>query len=361
MTYSETEIFGGARCAWVAGHIGRHAERCWIFSVCSDERIPDELEQRLHHIRANELPSRLVILGDFPLVPPERSPASYEAIRLLAEAADFQGAISVCWLEGEAINLSRTSAPDFNWYDFSFDVQRRAPHAWSDVLPTLEDECITCHKIVRLIGKLPGFRLSEKGRVEGLNLTDGESYRRSLMAGLTHDKQYSLWSLILRLTELRELRAGFSGLREVPDLSVLQHLEVLDLRGNPQIRLEELGKATSLKKLNLAACELEHIPSGVECLTSLHTLMLHKNSISEVSSIVFPQKLQRLSLYRNRITLGNLDLSLCEEIFEVNLGANPLESLTLHLAIAVQDVSLGMRHISEAAIKVQWIGLESSR
>ena len=358
MTFSKTEIFGGARCAWIARHLDEYAERCWIFSVCSDERIPNALEQRLRHVCAKDRPSRLVILGDFPSIPPERSPASYEAIRLLAEAADFQGAISVCWFEGEAIDLSRASAPDLVWYEFSFDVQRHALHAWPDVLPAQEIERIACCEIVRLIGRLPGFRLSEEGRVEGLNLTDGEPYRRSLMVGLAQDKQHSLWSHILRLTELRELRAGFSGLRNIPDLSVLQNLEVLDLRGNPQIRLEQLANASSLKKLNLAACELEHVPYGVQCLTSLHTLMLHKNRIPEVSSIVFPRKLQRLSLYRNQITSGKVDLSLCEGIFEVNLGANPLESITLYLSKSTQEVSLGMRHVSDAAKKVQWIRLK---
>jgi Leucine-rich repeat (LRR) protein len=317
--------------------------------------MPDALEQRLRSVGAEELPSRLVILGDFLSIPPERSSASYEAIRLLAEAADFHGAISVCWLDGEAINLSRTCSPDLVWYKFLFDVQRRSPHAWQDVLPTLEAERIACHEIGRLIGRFPGFWLSEEGRVEGLNLTDGEPYRRSLVAALTDDEKHSLWRLILRLTGLRELRAGFSELRELPDLSALQHLDILDLRGNPQIRLEELAKVSSLKKLNLAACELDRVPSGVECLTRLHTLMLHKNSIREVSSIVFPRQLQRLSLYRNQITSGRLDISHCENISEVNLGANPLVSLTLHCAETACGVSLGVRHVMEAAKKVRWI------
>ena len=111
----------------------------------------------------------------------------------------------------------------------------------------------------------------------------------------------------------------------------------------------------AILKMACPAAYLEHVPSGVERLTSLGTLMLHKNSIREVSTIVFPRQLQRLSLYRNRIASGCLELSHLERISEVNLGANPLESLTLRLAENVHDVSLGVRHVREAAEKVRCI------
>lgn len=353
----EPEVFGGARCALVASFLGKQTARCWIFSVCSDERIPAELEQRLQHAPIESLPSRLIILGDFPTIPPERSPASFEAIRLLAEAAEFYGVLQVCWLDGETINCTDTSLPTLTltWHDFPCQDQRRDMHVWPIVRPALSLERDTCEEMIQLIGRQPGIRISDDGLVEALNLTDGEAYRRSLVAGLSPEVEHRLWSLVKRLSNLRELRAGFSGLRAIPDLSGLECLENLDLRGNPRINLDQLSKTPSLRKFNAAACELDHVPSGIENLIFLKTLLLHKNRIQNVSSVVFPSRLERLSLYRNKIRSGYLDLSKCEGITELNLGANPLESMTLSIPESVVSMSLRLRHVSDQ-VRLVWRG-----
>ena len=355
MTNSEPEVFGGARCAWVASHLSKHLKSCWIFSIFSDERIPNELEHRLLHAHVSEQPSHLIIVGDFPFIPPERSPASFEAIRLLAKAAGFLGAVRVCWLDSETIDISSTSPPNFTWHEFPFNMQYRAMSEWPSVLSILESERAICDEMMLLLDGRPGIRLSDDGHVEALNLTDGEPYSRSLVRQLSCSEQNQLWSLILRLSSLRELNARFSNLHEIPDLSRLRYLENLDLRGNPRIELDKLSRSKSLKKLNISACELAHVPLGIEHLINLHTLLLHKNSISDVSTIAFPPLLERLSLYRNQISLGKLDLSQCERITEVNLGANPIEDIIVNIPDAVVNFILRLRHV-ENRVRIAWRG-----
>ncbi len=355
MVNGEPEVFGGARCAWVASLLGKQTSHVWIFSVCSDERIPVELEQRLCHIHVTELPSHLIILGDFPSIPPEHSPASLETIRLIAEASHFQGVLQVCWIDGEIVNFSLTSPPPLTWYEFPCDKQRRIVHAWPIVQPTFALERDVCADIIQLLGRQPGIRLSDDGTVESLNLTDGEVYRRSLAVGLSQNKENQLWSLVKRLSNLRELRVGFSGLHGIPDLSGLSYLEILDLRGNPKFKLDQISKIRSLKKLNVAACELDAIPLGIENLPLLKTLLLHKNRIKDISTVKFPPLLERLSLYRNQIRTGNLDLSKCSEINEINLGANPLEFMVLSISDEVMSLSLRLRYVRDR-VSLMWRG-----
>lgn len=355
----EPEVFGGARCERIASLLGLQFTLIWIFSVCSDERIPAELERRLIRVHAAELPARLIILGDFPSIPPEHSPASFEAIRLIAEAANYQGTIQVCWINGETINLSGTSLPPLTWHEFLCDKQRRVAHIWSNVQPAVVLERDVCAKITQILGRQPGIRLSDDGLVEALDLTDGEAYCRSLAAGLSQKMENQLWSLIKLLSNLRELRAGFAGLRAVPDLSDLEYLEKLDLRGNPRVRLEYLSKIRSLKKLNAAACELDEIPSGIEMLPLLQTLLLHKNRIQKLSTVKLPPLIERLSLYRNQIRMDNLEISTCLKIKEINIGANPLQSLTIIIPDEVVSLLLRLRHVRERVRIVQGNNLDT--
>lgn len=347
MILIETEIFGGAKCARVASLLGKKSARTWVFSVCSDERIPAEFEKRLSDVQAVERPSRLIILGDFPTIPPERSPASFEAIRLVAKVAGFKGTIQVCWLDAEEINFKDICLPPLVWHKFICSQQQREEHVWPIEHPNNPSENDACKKIIKLLGKRPGIRISDDGTVEALNFTDGEAYRRSLALGLSVKAEVMLWSQIKRLTCLRELRVGFSELRAIPDLSCLKFLEILDLRGNPGIRLEEVHKIASLKKLNLAACELYNVPYKIEDLFNLKTLLLHKNRIEKISTVKFPLGLKRLSLYRNQIETCYLDLSKNEMLREINLGANPFEFMIVDISDELNSLSLRLRHVRD--------------
>lgn len=355
MISNNTEVFGGARCAWIASFIEENNNRIWIFSICSDERIPAKLEQRLRHAHAADLPSHLIIIGDFPSISPECSPASFEAMRLIAEASNFQGTIKVSWIDGESINFEENSPLPIIWHEFPFDKLYRKAYAWSTVQPTRALEHNACTEIIHLLGKQPGIRLSNNGSVVALDLSDGEPYRRSLAAGLSQESESQLWSLVKRLPSLQEFRAGFSGFKNIPDLSELRNLENLDLRGNPGIKLSHLSSIKSLKKLNVAACALEAIPSGINNLPSLQTLLLHKNIIHNVSEVDFPPLLERISLYRNQIKNGSLNLSKCKRINEINLGANPLNSMTTIIADEVLSLSLRLRYVKDR-VQIFWRG-----
>lgn len=355
MINKNTEVFGGARCAWVANFIENNDNRTWIFSICSDERIPPKLEKRLHQAHAADRPSHLIIIGDFPSISPECSPASFEAMRLIAELSNFQGTIKVCWIDGETINLEETSPPPMTWHEFYCSELYRKAYAWPKVQPTIALEHAVCTEIIHLLGNQPGMRLSNNGSVVALDLSNGEPYRRSLAAGLSQDTESQLWSLVKRLPSLQEFRAVFSNFKYIPDLSELKKLETLDLRGNPGIKLSHLSSVTSLKKLNAAACALEAIPSEIEDLPSLKTLLLHKNTIHNISGVNFPPLLERISLYRNQIKYGNLNLSKCKMINEINLGANPIKSMTATISDDVSSLSLRLRYVKNQ-VKIFWRG-----
>lgn len=350
-----TEFFGGARCALVAAILDECTLKTWIFSICSDERIPLELENRLCNLREDELPSRLVIIGDFPTTPPQRSPASYEAIRLVSKAAGEMGKIEVCWLNGEEINLSNNYLPPLNWYEFHAVYQQGEGYVRQIELPQNSSERDACLKIISILGELPRMSLSVDGSVDSLNLTEGENYPRSLMAKLAGYEKEMLWSQIKRLTYLRELRVGFSGLRDFPDISHLKSLEFLDLRGNPGLKLENVLNISSLKKLNLAACDLDSIPSQIDKLLNLKSLLLYKNRICNISNTKFPAALERISLYRNQIKAGDLDLSKNQVLTELNFGANPLESLTLSISGEVNSLKLRLRFV-KGKVAIKWRG-----
>ena len=355
MISNKIEVFGGARCAWIASFIEEKNNCIWIFSIYSDERIPEKLEQRLRRADAADLPSHLIIIGDFPSISPEYSPASLEAMRLIAEASNFEGTIKVCWIDGETINLEDTSPPPIIWHEFPYNGLRRKAYAWPTVQSTLALEHAACIEIIHLLGGQPGIRLSSNGSVVALDLSNGEPYRRSLAVGLSQESENQLWSLVKRLPSLRELRVGFSGFQNIPDLSDLKHLEILDLRGNPGINLSYLSSVKSLKKLNAAACALATIPSELVNLPFLQILLLHKNTIKNVSGVEFPPSLERISLYRNQIKQGSLNLSNCRKINEINLGANPLNFMTVIIADDVSSLSLRLRHVKDR-VKIFWKG-----
>jgi Leucine-rich repeat (LRR) protein len=276
-------------------------------------------------------------------------------MRLIAEASNFQGTIKVCWIDGETINLEENSPPPITWHEFSCDKLHREAYAWPKVQPILALEHAACTEIIHLLGNQPGIRLSNNGSVVALDLSNGEPYRRSLAAGLSQESESQLWSLVKCLPSLREFRAGFSGFQHIPDLSELKNLETLDLRGNPGIKLSYLSSVKSLKKLNAAACALEAIPSEIEDLSSLQILLLHKNKIQTVSEVEFPSSLERISLYRNQIKWGILNLSNCREINEINLGANPLNFMTAIIADDVSSLSLRLRYVKDR-VKIFWKG-----
>jgi Leucine-rich repeat (LRR) protein len=88
---------------------------------------------------------------------------------------------------------------------------------------------------------------------------------------------------------------------------------------------------------------------------NLKSLLLYKNRICNISNTKFPAALERISLYRNQIKAGDLDLSKNQVLTELNFGANPLESLTLSISGEVNSLKLRLRFV-KGKVALKWRG-----
>ena len=347
MNEKGVQIFGGERCRRVATVLISKGFRPWVFSICSDSRLQQGLESRLFSLHRDDAPGHIVILGDFRTLPPEKCPASFEAIRLIAEACGYCGEIDVCWVNGESIDPENNFAIDLAWHRYNFDNFRELTVNPFDINVFFPEEREVIEEIISLVGACPVLKTTEGGRIRLLDFSDGKEYRRSLICALDYCKLRILGSLLLKLKFLDSLRFGFSGLKDLSFLSDLTNIKFLDVRGNPKIDISAISEMQYLEKLNAAACEIELVPSFIESMSSLKTLLLHKNFISDVSNIIFPPLLERLSLYRNTVKSESLDLSLCKNIEEVNIGANPYRRMEIFLKNGAMKMALIIRNSSD--------------
>ncbi|WP_414430917.1 leucine-rich repeat domain-containing protein [Alcanivorax sp. IL3] len=341
------EVFGGERCGRVATVLISKGFRPWVFSICSDSRLQQGLESRLLSLHRDDAPRQIVILGDFRTLPPEKCPASFEAIRLIAKACGYFGWVEVCWVNGESIDPENNFAMDLDWHRYNFDNFMEPAVNPIDFNVLFPEERSVIEEIVSLVGAYPALKVTEGGRVRLLDFSDGKEYRRSLIYALDRCKLKILGSLLLKFKFLDSLRFGFSGLKDLSFLSGLRGLKFLDVRGNPKIDMSSILEMQCLEKLNAAACEIELVPDFIEKMSSLKTLLLHKNFIGDVSNISFPPGLERLSLYRNSVKSESLDLSRCMNIEEVNIGANPYRRMAISLKSGAIKMDLIIRNSSK--------------
>lgn len=78
-------VFGGSTCLRIASLLPAIHGILWIVSICSDDRIQPELETQLPGIPPKELPTHLVIVGDFGSIQPEENRAVQELFRQLSK------------------------------------------------------------------------------------------------------------------------------------------------------------------------------------------------------------------------------------------------------------------------------------
>lgn len=348
------KVFGGNTCKTIAKQLDKTLQDCLIFSICSDERLPTDLDHYLQNIENKDIPSSLIIVGDFPSLhpTPSESPASYEAIRMIQESAELKGAIQACWLDGELVRSS-TSLPAMRWKNFNFEEIQGKEY----MDPSLTNTSISINdnnkKAYEHLCSLLKFNIyigTEEEEIISIDLTDNQAYQRGLGIGLSVEQQQSVWSTLLELKSLKKIRASFNDLSFIPSLTKLRQLEELDVRGNPNIDLTELSTALSLKKLNISACNLDNIPSSVEALENLTTLLAYKNAITDISKIKFPPYLNRLSLYRNQIQNTELNLDYCHSLREINLGANPISHLNIKISPKLNKLKLRARYIGSSIL-----------
>jgi len=342
-------VFGGYTCKKIANQLEVNLDSFIIFSICSDERIPEQLETYLNNIDKKHIPKHLIILGDFLRLPPTRdeSPASYEAIRMIQIAAKSKGVLNVSWVSGNLERINE-SCENLQWFIFDFSqatyVESRTPSLINNSKSLNYKNKQAYQKLCRLLN----FRIYisvEKKRITTISLTDNEAYQRGIARGLTADNEVLLWEILLEFTSLKKIIGSFNNLRHLPSLRKLNQLEELDLRGNLNIDLTEISTARSLKKLNISACGLREIPKSVQELKQLTSLLVYKNFISDLSLFQFPKGLKRLSLYRNQINNTELNLDYCTSLEEINLGANPISKMTFIISSTISSLKLRARYV----------------
>lgn len=340
-------IFGGNTCQKVAKQLEKHLHNLLVFSICSDERLPDGLEE---HLSYKKSPEHLLIVGDFIELPPSKdeSPASYEAIKLILSSSNVKQ-INVGWVNGAHIpsNLHE----NIKWQTHYISHKILDEKKDTTLINNLNFVCSSDKIIYHHICKLLNYRVYvdiKNNQVVKIDLTDNQPYPRGLTNNLSNYQMSELWRLVSQLRYLRNINASFNDLSFLPDFSSLTQLEKLDLRGNPLLDFHELDSAKSLLSLNISACSLKKLPSSINSLQNLKSLLAYKNHITDLSNIKFPKSIERISLYRNQISSKVLELGHCNNLQEINLGANPIQTMNLKISSILSTLQLRARYTKTA-------------
>ncbi|WP_146074401.1 leucine-rich repeat domain-containing protein [Pokkaliibacter plantistimulans] len=344
------KIFGGSTCQKVALQFEEHLQSLLVFSICSDERLPEGLEE---HLRNEKGLQNLLIIGDFMALPPsnDESPASYEAIRLILTHSNVKK-VNVGWVNGADIgpNLHQK----MTWYVFHLPVntpiENKNTSLTNDVKFIYRSDKQAYHHLCEILN-FPVYVGVKKNKIVAIDLTDNQLYPRGLTNNLSKKQMLELWSVLYQLQCLKEINLSFNALTFLPDFSHFTQLEKLDLRGNPHLNFNGLDKIKALASLNISACSLVELPISLNSLNNLKILLAYKNHIADISSFKFPQSIERISLYRNKINNKILDLSHCDKLQEINLGANPILDMTLLISPFLRTLQLRARY-TKSAIKL---------
>lgn len=321
-----------------------------VFSIYSDERLPDNLEK---YLKNDSVSQYFIIIGDFTSCRPsqDESPASYEAIKLALTHSNLKK-IDVCWINSMKI-MPDDVQKNLEWTRFSLtqlESEKNKKPSFSNNIKYISGfDKLTYQKICNIL-KFPVYFEAEKNRISSIDLTDNKVYPRGLTNHLTQEQMLNLWDIIYNLKHLRNINLSFNAMPFLPDLTNFSHLEKLDLRGNSNLDLSKLHEARTLSYLNISACELTKLPASINSLEYLTSLLAYKNSISDISNTILPNSIERISLYRNRICNNTLQLNYCDRLKEINLGANPITNMTLHVSPKLQNLKIRARYVKNSII-----------
>lgn len=344
------KIFGGKTCLDAAEQLKDHLHNLVVFSICSDERLPHGLEE---YLCTNKDIQNILIVGDFLTVPPSReeSPASYEAIRL-ALINSRMNRINVGWMNSAYTQTNLLQNTKWDVFLSPQNMKNRVKDLslTIDVEKICREERAAYLHICELL-KFPVYVGVEQGRIVTVDFTDNLLYPRGLTNNLSTGQMQELWNLTFKLHHLQSINARFNHLKFLPDFSSLLKLKKIDLRGNSGLKFHQLQTIEQLEFLNISACSLTELPSVLNSLRNLKTLLAYKNHISYLSNIEFPKSIERISLYRNLLNNETIDLRHCDNLKEINLGANPIVNLTLMVSPIIQALQLRLRYI-KSKIKI---------
>jgi Leucine-rich repeat (LRR) protein len=149
-----------------------------------------------------------------------------------------------------------------------------------------------------------------------------EKLRVTIESGhVTHLRLFSInetepqLALIKHLTQLKALTlAACHDLRELPpEISLLDHLEMLDIESQNRINLpKNIEKISNLKQLSLRIPLLKQIPLELQMLGNVERLYLSTGSFQSLPNFFGSfQKLKNVVIGLNR-TLNSLPSSICE-------------------------------------------------
>lgn len=346
MNKSKSIFFGGKKCKHIADQLSSHYDNLLVFSICSDERINSELEHYLFNISEEAIPSHIVILGDFPVVPPEICPPSFEVLRILSTRTNKKVAISLCWLDSTTIDFTLIDKKILLWHNnfidkSCFDNTVASKPFMHNIAPS---DYLLYSSICKILKAKPLIEIDKNGFILSIKFINNSTYPRSLITKLIPEDLEIIYEIISNFLHLKKLDLSFSSLKNLPKLHQCNMLEHLDLRGNLGLNLDKLEVFHRLKYLNISACGIKKIPTTIEFFSCLESFLCYKNSIENIKNIKFPEQLIRLSLYRNNIREGELDLTSCTWIKEVNMGANPLSYIDIRLPSTSKSLVLRVRN-----------------
>lgn len=301
-------VFGGQKCEYLSTLIQN--TNAWILSVVSDECLPQDF--LFHIFKENiEAPLEIHILGDFIHTAEQFWSASLLLEELVSTRFSPTEQIDLIWYDGDSIDFKNEPLPikrkrlinSGNFCEFSKKYNAKDSHANFFEID---------------------YARNKDNQVISAKVAIQKPFTLCMLPSESMKNLHKSINRILSYSTLTELRIPFCGL---PELTVPNQLEVLDVRGNEDIILKIDTKNSRLRHINIAACRFSQLPPFVSDLEHLTTLLAYKNQIARMN-IERLSAIKRLSVYRNLISHFQLDYSKWPNLRELNIGANPLDTFT---------------------------------
>lgn len=318
-------IYGGTVCHKIANTLTSSA---LIFSICSDDRLPNELESLILN-RVLELDKDIHIVGDLHNLPLDL----WRVRNYLLTFIKVRGVklpFKIFWYDGDLIRQSQTDFFIKNPLHID-QIEVLGARSFIQDRESSEFKALSQYsyfkkleRIIDLTQTMPCVELDSKSNIIGLDFLKGY-YPLNIASSLRQDE---LEKILLNVSEISSLKTlKFPFIKSLKIQRLPERLEVLDIRGCEKFELYTALPPTLLK-INVAACGLTHVPDYINTLPNLSELMIYKNYISKINTFNLPQTLQRISVYRNNIKeiYIDFDYSHCLEV--LNIGANPLKIIS---------------------------------
>jgi Leucine-rich repeat (LRR) protein len=339
------------------GSLGR-SHFILVFPIRGDDRIPDLVERWLVEQAPAGSTHSLCVTGDFVSGQSFDALVASEATRLLRDRRCLPRIPPL--LIDTPTSDEHLSDAIGKWVRSMLDAQVPVPVEEAPAIaPSVPLDRSREPSLRAICDLLPGpaqFALDDEGNCVLLSFDDGERYVRSLLVGLASRRVQRILGLVGDLGHLRHLGLPFARLRSVGE--VPPSVRVLDVRGNQIGDASFLEHTPGIEALNVADCDLEGVPAGVQALPQLRTLVMAKNRMRRLPDWFSGLRtLRRVTVYRNQLPAVGSAVSGLPELRLLNLGANVLtfshdELQDLPRLEALGLRLLGLRELPEAILRL---------